>query len=182
MTLLTMPEEADNYISADLQGRLRAQAGRVWFVSAAIVVVWLAAIIAAPIFSSSNVTSVSSPIYSFFGYICHQISDRSIHIAGHQMAVCSRCLGVYAGLFTGILLYPLWRRVDDIEPLPRLWLFLALVPITVDWSLTMFGIWENTHFSRFVTGMILGATCGTYIVPAVVDIVRNFSAKRRMRN
>jgi uncharacterized membrane protein len=150
-----------------------------WIVTAAIVTAWLAAIVAAPLLATSN---LSSSIYAFFSYICHQISDRSLHLAGHQMAVCSRCFGVYFGLLAGILFYPLWRSIEEIDPIPRFWLFLSLIPISVDWSLTVFGIWENTHLSRFLTGAILGAACATYIVPALVEIVRNLSARRRTVN
>jgi uncharacterized membrane protein len=171
-----MNEPAANYTPIDLQARFHRQAIRVWFITAAVVAVWLGAIIAAPLLASSN---VSAAIYTFFSYICHQITDRSLHVAGHQLAVCSRCFGVYVGLLAGTVAYPLWRPIDEVEPIPRFWLFLSLVPISIDWSLTIFGIWENTHLSRFVTGMILGATCATYIVPALVEIVRNLSMRRR---
>jgi uncharacterized membrane protein len=79
----------------------------------------------------------------------------------------------------GFAVYPLWRKVDDIEPLPRIWLFLAMVPIGIDWGLTIFGIWENTHLSRLVTGLILGFACATYIIPALVEIFRYLLLKRR---
>lgn len=91
------------------------------------------------------------------------------------MAVCSRCFGIYAGLLGGVAIYPIWRGAQNTEPISKVWLFLALVPIGIDWSLTFFGIWENTHLSRFVTGSILGAVCAKYIVPAVIEIVWNFS-------
>lgn len=94
------------------------------------------------------------------------------------MAVCSRCFGVYFGLLAGILTYALWRPIEETEPVARIWLFLSLIPITVDWSLTIFGIWENTHVSRFLTGMILGVSCAIFIVPAVVEVVRNLTTKR----
>jgi uncharacterized membrane protein len=77
----------------------------------------------------------------------------------------------------GFAIYPLWRRIDDIEPLPKMWLFLSLIPITIDWSLTVFGIWENTHLSRFVTGLILGTACATFIVPSIVEITRNLTGR-----
>jgi uncharacterized membrane protein len=83
--------------------------------------------------------------------------ERSFHLDGHALAVCSRCFGVYFGLVAGFAAYPFFRPIDEIEPLARFWLFLALVPISVDWSLGVFGIWENTHLTRFVTGAILGA-------------------------
>jgi uncharacterized membrane protein len=171
-----MTEPAANYIPLDVQKRFHVQAIRVWIITAGVVLIWLGLIVAAPLLASSN---LSSSIYTFFSYICHQISERSLHIAGHQMAVCSRCFGVYVGLALGTLVYPLWRRVDEIDPIPRIWLFLSLIPITIDWSLTIFGIWENTHLTRFVTGSILGATCATYIVPAVVEIVHNLTYKHR---
>ena len=172
-----MSEPASNYTPVDLQKRFRAQAFNVWIGVAVVVFVWIGLIVAAPLFLSNGITSASSPIYTFFSYICHQIPERSLALAGHEMAVCSRCFGVYFGLIAGILAYPFWRRIDDVDAIPRTWLFLSLVPITLDWSLTVFGILENSHLSRFVTGMILGAACAAYIVPALVEIVRNLSRR-----
>jgi Predicted membrane protein len=98
-----------------------------------------------------------------------------------KFGVCSRCFGIYFGLFFGFVIYPLWRRIDEIEPISRIWLFLSLIPIGVDWSLTIFGIWENTFTSRFITGLILGVACATFIVPATVEITRNFKYRSRMK-
>jgi uncharacterized membrane protein len=176
--VLAMTEPAENYIPTDIARHFRSQAFRVWGVTVAIVFVWVSAIVLAPITRDPD-WGIASPIYSFFSYICHQLPERSLHFDGHPLAVCSRCFGVYFGLLAGLLVYPLWRRIDEIEPLPRIWLFLSLVPIGIDWSLTAFGIWENTHFSRFITGLILGVACATYIVPAVVEIRRNLSLRRR---
>lgn len=173
-----MTEPAAMYTSLDLQQRFQRQAVKVWVITCAVVFLWLTAIIAAPLFLSNGITAASSPIYNFFSYICHQIPERSLHLAGHQMAVCSRCFGVYVGLLTGVLIYPLWRSIDEVDPIPRIWLFLSLIPISIDWSLTIFGIWENTHVSRFVTGAVLGFACATYIVPALVEVVRNLSYRR----
>lgn len=173
---VSMTEPASSYIPTEFARRFRPQAFRAWGVTAAIVAVWVFAIVIAPVTSGSG---PGNSIYTFFSYICHQMPERSLHLDGHPLAVCSRCFGVYFGLLAGLLAYPLWRRVDDIEPLPRIWLFLSLIPIGIDWSLTVFGIWENTHLSRFVTGSILGIACATYIVPAVVEIRRNISLRRR---
>jgi uncharacterized membrane protein len=172
-----MAEPAAHYITLDKHERFRSQAVSVWMAASGVVLLWVALILAAPLISIAR-ASGASPIYTFFSYICHQIPERSLHLAGHQLAVCSRCLGVYVGLLGGMLIYPIWRPIGEIEPIPRFWLFLALVPIGIDWSLTVFGIWENTHASRFITGLILGAACATFIVPALVEIVRNFSHRR----
>jgi uncharacterized membrane protein len=173
-----MTEPAKNYVPIDLQAFYRVRARRVWMITLAVAAVWVGSIVAAPLFFSTGRTGVSSPVYSFFSYICHQIPERALYISSHAMAVCSSCFGVYFGLAAGIAVYPLWRPIDEIEPIPRYWLFLSLVPITVDWSLTVFGIWENTHVSRFLTGLILSVACATFIVPALVEITRNLSARR----
>ena len=173
-----MTEPAENYVSPYHPGYFRAQAFRVWGATVAIVAVWVAAILLGPI-SRVGGWGIDPPIYTFFSYICHQLTERSFHLGAEPLAVCSRCFGVYFGLLAGLLFYPLWRRIEDVEPLPRIWLLLSMIPIAVDWSLTVFGIWENTHLSRFITGLILGAACATYIVPALVEIRRNLAHRRR---
>lgn len=172
-----MSERADSYISLTDRGRFRRQALKVWWITLAVVAVWVIAIVLPPLLAANGGMSYAAPFYKFFGFICHQIPSRSFHILEHQFAVCSRCFGVYFGLLAGLAAYPFIRRPDDIEPLPRIWLFASMVPIAIDWSLGVFGVWENNHASRFITGLILGFACAVYIVPALVEIVRNFSRK-----
>lgn len=173
---MTQPEQ--DYIPARLSRIFRRQAIRVWAAGLAVVSVWILLIAGAPVARTNGLDALAGPLYRFFGFICHQIPERSFHLAGEQFAVCSRCFGVYFGLLSGFVVYPLWRPISGTEPLPRFWLFLSLIPITVDWSLTMFGVWENTQVSRFITGLILGVACATFIVPALVEITRNLTYKR----
>lgn len=156
----------------------RAQAVRVWAATLSIVTFWIVAILAAPTARLANVDEISEPLFKFFGYICHQMPDRSFHIMGEQFGVCSRCFGVYFGIVLGVAFYPLFRVIDSVEPLARIWLFLSLIPIGIDWSLTAFGIWENTQLSRLVTGLILGIACAVFIMPALVEIIRNITHRR----
>lgn len=170
--------EADGYRTISTLSAMTKQAKNVWVVGLAITFIWAALILVDPLAKSFGFSSFSIGLYGFHSFICHQMADRSLHLLGEPFGVCSRCTGVYFGIFFGFAIYPLWRRLDDIEPISRVWLFLSLMPIGIDWSLTFFGYWENTHLSRFLTGMILGATCATYIVPASVEIVRNLTWKR----
>lgn len=169
----------EHYLPAGLYEQLRRSAWRVWAVGLAVVLIWTLLTVAAPLARSSGLTAFAVPIYHFFSYICHQIDERSFHAAGEPFAVCSRCFGVYLGLFLGFAVYPAWRPVDNIEAPPRFWLFLSLIPLIIDWALTVFGIWENTQLSRLITGLILGATCATFMVPALVEITRNLKQRRR---
>jgi len=170
-----MAEAAQNYSAINVREALHSQAIRVWSIALVVVALWVLATVVPPVLVNRGFSA--APVYSFFSYICHQIPERSFHIFGHQFAVCSRCFGVYFGLLAGIATYPLWRPVDSVEPLPRFWLFLSMVPIAIDWSLGVFGIWENTHLSRFITGMILGVACAIFIIPALVEIVRNLTRR-----
>jgi hypothetical protein len=52
----------------------------------------------------------------------------------------------------------------------RKWLFLAAAPLAIDFAVGYFGIWENTHSSRFVTGTLLGAVAVFYVMPGLMDL------------
>ena len=173
-----MASAANTYVPIEIGSRLRSQAWRVWAIGLLIAVAWLGLILAAPIAKANGLVNFSSPLYTFFGYLCHQIDGRSFHVEGEKFGVCSRCFGVYFGIVIGFLAYPLWRRIESIDPLPKFWLFAACVPAAIDWSLTVFGVWENTYLSRVLTGGLLGFACGTFIVPSIVEIARNLALRR----
>lgn len=176
-----MPIPIENYNPQNLAPSMRRQAWLVWGGALFFALLWVGAIVLAPAARAGGWESVAEPFYRFFGFICHQIPSRSLSFDEHRLAVCSRCFGVYFGLFAGFAVYPLFRRIDAIEPLPRFWLLLAMIPISVDWTLGVFGIWENTHLSRFLTGAILGIACAVFIAPALVEIFRILSRKKRVR-
>jgi uncharacterized membrane protein len=109
-------------------------------------------------------------IYHAFGVFCHQRPDRSYFIEGHKLAVCSRCTGLYVSFAITLLLYPLLRSLrNNVNP-PRQYLILAAIPLGIDFSLTFFGIWENTHTSRLLTGALLGSVAVFYVMPGIVDL------------
>lgn len=176
-----MPAPIENYVSQIRPAKMRRQAIVVWSIFAGLIFVWTLLIMAAPLAEANNLTAVSSPLYKFFGYLCHQNPARSFDFQEHAFAVCSRCFGIYFGLFTGFTAYPFLRSVEDTEPLPRFWLFLAMVPMAIDWLLGALGVWENTHLSRVLTGVILGAGCAIFIIPALIEITRNLSSRGKVK-
>ncbi len=176
-----MPNEIENYTPQIALKNRKKQAFTVWGVFAFLIAGLIFLILLAPLAEANNLTNISNPIYKFFGYICHQMPSRSFYIENHSFAVCSRCFGVYGGLLFGFLAYPFFNSIEEIEPLPRFWLFLALIPMGLDWSLGFFGVWENTHLSRFLTGLILGITCAVFIIPALIELAQLFSHKRQIK-
>lgn len=141
-----------------------------WAVSAATVMFLVALVVVAPLAASGGYAEMAQVIYRAFGVLCHQLPERSYFIDGHKLAVCSRCTGVYAGFAFTLLLYPLIRSLRTTTSPPRSWLLLSAVPLGIDFSLTFFGIWENTHTSRLLTGVLLGSVAVFYVVPGLVDL------------
>jgi uncharacterized membrane protein len=146
--------------------------GLAWIGLALFVTVWSGSIIAAAILRYSGHTTMAAWIYAFFKPLCHQISARSFHLFDEQLAVCARCAGIYFGFAAGILLYPIFRSLNDFTTPSRIWLILAPLPTGIDFALGFFGIWENTHWSRFFTAALFGVVAAIYVVPGVMDITQ----------
>ena len=142
----------------------------VWLLSVFIAVAFIAAILAAPIAAANHYHGLALTLYRAFATLCHQLPDRSFFIENHKLAVCARCSGLYGGFALVLLLYPLVRQLrSTVLPHPR-WLFLAAVPMLVDFSLTFVGVWENTHSSRLFTGLLLGGVTVFYVMPGLVEL------------
>ncbi|HEV7395665.1 MAG TPA: DUF2085 domain-containing protein [Pyrinomonadaceae bacterium] len=142
----------------------------IWTMVAAVSLLLVLAILGAPLARANGDQTLSVAIYGAFGKLCHQIPERSFFIAGHQLAVCARCTGLYFGFATFTFLYPLFRSLRRTDLPERRWLFIAAAPMGIDFALGFFGIWENTHTSRFLTGALLGATAVFYVVPGFLQI------------
>jgi len=142
----------------------------VWASLAAFTLVVMAAIVAAPLARASNHLAFSSAIYGTFSFLCHQITERSFHVAGQQFAVCSRCTGLYAGFTLATLTYPLFRSLRNTDTPRIIWLFVSALPLALDFSLTYFGIWQNNHFTRFTTGALFGAVAAIFVLPGVIEL------------
>jgi uncharacterized membrane protein len=141
-----------------------------WLVAAGVSLLIMSLIIGAPLAMDAGQPFWGLTIYRAFGYVCHQIPERSFFIAGHKFAVCARCTGLYAGFTVATVFYPLLRSLRQTEAPPRKWLFLAAAPLAIDFALGFFGIWENTHSSRFATGALLGSVSVLYVMPGLIDL------------
>ena len=142
----------------------------VWAAVSLTAVALAALIIAAPVAEAHGYHSFASTVYKAFSFLCHQIPERSFHLAGHQFAVCSRCTGLYSGFAVAALVYPLTRSLEHTDTPRRLWLILSAIPLAIDFALGYFSIWPNTHMSRFSTGALLGAVAVFYVMPGLIEL------------
>jgi uncharacterized membrane protein len=155
------------FVFGDRHARL---AWMIWCAVAAISLAIVGLILAAPLAHAHGHTQFASSIYRTFSFVCHQIPERSFHLAGNKFAVCSRCTGLYSGFAIAVLAYPLARSINRTDTPSLLWLILAALPLAIDFSLGYFNIWSNTQASRFATGALLSSVAVFYIVPGLVDI------------
>jgi uncharacterized membrane protein len=88
-------------------------------------------------------------------FICHQRPDRSFFISGHQMPVCARCTGLYAGAaIAGPL--ALIFAVSITSQRSRAILGIAALPTLLTWTLEFVGLVPFSNASRFVAALPLG--------------------------
>jgi uncharacterized membrane protein len=155
---------------ADQSTRAYRRAIAVWVGTCLIALTIAGLIVSAPFAQAYGHPEFAAAIYKAFSFVCHQIPERSFHLAGYQFAVCSRCTGLYAGFAVAALVYPLARSLSRTDTPSRIWLVLASLPLAIDFALGYFSIWQNTHLSRFLTGALLSSVAVFYIMPGLIDL------------
>jgi uncharacterized membrane protein len=98
----------------------------------------------------------------------HQEEARSFSIAGSQLAVCSRCSMIYAGFAAGVLAYPVFRRITNINS-PPLWLLIVpAILLVLDVVIDNAGIFRNSFVTRSVTGFAVGFALTFFLIPGFI--------------
>lgn len=137
----------------------------------------LLAVIVAPPFLPPGIRGW---VMTGFHAVCHQLPARSFHLDGVPLAVCHRCLGIYAALPAAVLLFvwigTWWQVLDRYAPYV---LAASLLPLGIDWLGDVLGIWDNTAVSRLVTGSVFGLAAGYYLMQAVARAVDASLRKNR---
>jgi uncharacterized membrane protein len=95
-------------------------------------------------------------VYEGAGLICHQRPERSFHVAGVQLPVCGRCLGLYLSSAMGALGVWLTSRKFGFAR-TRAALIVAAVPTALTVSLEFLGIIQPGNVVRAISALPLGA-------------------------
>jgi uncharacterized membrane protein len=140
-----------------------------------IVVLWVAALIAAPVLqaraSSSRPSAIlaAALVYVAGSHVCHQRPERSFRILDRQMPVCARCTGLYVSGLAGLALGLVRRRAVPGTHAARVALAIALLPtlasLLVEWS----GSIDPGNAGRFVAALPLGAVVGIIVASGLAN-------------
>ncbi len=108
------------------------------------------------------------------GYaVCHRISERSLHLDDRAAPLCIRCSGMYLGAFTGVLLQLAAKKKGEFPPrkfYPLMGLFILAFGVDgLNSYLHLFPnmplLYEPQHWSRMLTGTLMGINIALIIYP-----------------
>jgi uncharacterized membrane protein len=139
---------------------------------------WIGAIFLAPYLKSRSSGAAASFLYAIFSPVCHQIPSRSFYFHGFPLAVCGRCLGIYAGFLAGLVIYPFARGFSKIAlPSGRLFILLSL-PVGADFVGGLLGLWASPNWIRFSTGFLWGVILPFYFMTGVSELLLRRPARK----
>ncbi len=105
-----------------------------------------------------------------YAAVCHQVSERSLHVAGAALAVCARCTGLYLGGVLGLGVAAAFvvgreRRVR------HGWLGLLVLPTAADGLLAAVGQSPLGELPRCALAVPAGLAAGILLAVGVSDLV-----------
>jgi uncharacterized membrane protein len=140
----------------------------VYFFALIGIAVWLGIIFLAPCLKSHH-SGWNILFYSVLSPVCHQVPSRSFFFLGYPLAVCGRCLGIYAGFFIGVLIYPFLKDLSN-TTLPKTKTFILFsLPIVFDTLGNFLRVWMTPNLPRFIIGFLWGLILPFYFIPGITD-------------
>jgi uncharacterized membrane protein len=130
---------------------------------------YLAGTLAAPLVEAAGRPG-GSLLRAVYAPVCHQLPERSLHLAGGAQAVCARCAGLYAGGVLGLIAGALWLVGTGRRRPHPWWLAAAAAPTFLDALLPRFGFPALDNLPRLVVALPAGAMPGLFLALAVAEL------------
>ncbi len=122
-----------------------------------------------PLFYSTLPEWFGSWQKALFSQVCHQLPARSLNINRVPLAVCSRCTGIYTGLFAAIVILPFIFTFVIKAKLYIMRVFaLASLAIVLDGAANLFHLWYSTDQFRLITGTLWGMATGALLIYSLI--------------
>lgn len=139
-------------------------------------------------------------IYLIFRPLCHQLPERSFFLFGPQavysyeelsaflgggavpqryigapeigfkVAICQRDVAIYGAMLLAGILFAFVRR--RLKPLPWRYFLAFVLPLAVDGTGQLLGLWVSTWWSRLLTGALFGVACVWLAFPYLEEGMR----------
>jgi uncharacterized membrane protein len=136
-----------------------------WMIAAG-ATLWFGLTLLAPVLPPA----LGAIVYGIGALVCHQRPERSFHWDGAQLAVCARCIGIYAGaslaLTAAALGFLRGRYLVDMRML-RAVLLAAALPTAITVGAEWAGWWLPSHATRAASGLPLGAGAALVVAAAL---------------
>ncbi|RKY81790.1 hypothetical protein DRQ07_03110 [candidate division KSB1 bacterium] len=134
-------------------------------------IIWYGAIFIPPIAYKSDFISkkTGGAVICFFSNVCHQQEQRSFKIHGVQLAVCSRCTGLYTGFFAGVIFYPFLSGKFKFKKL----LIAGAVLLFLEFIFSHLYMFNSSNTIRFLTGLLPGFVVANIFISAAYEITKN---------
>lgn len=129
----------------------------------------------APILQSMGATFPARVIYFIYSFMCHQIHWRSLHVADHQCAWCTRDMAIWGAVLVSVVLIKIFK----IKGLKWYHVLPLTMPIALDGGIQTIAsmlsiggntpIYVSTNLMRMVTGGLFGLGIGGFIGSMVME-------------
>jgi len=119
--------------------------------------IWCAGFSFPPLFE--NIFFDSLFLKMFYGLFCHQENDKCIFLFENYFLVCSRCAGIYVGVFAASAI----TLFSNLNIKKNIYLILAIGLLVLDVALNSFSVKEYSKTFAFGTGFLLGSILFLYI-------------------
>lgn len=138
---------------------------------------WLLLIFTGPLIYrlSDNLSGFADLYYFLFHFTCHQMPSRCYWLFDYQLPVCVRCLGIYAGIFLGLIIYPFIKNVRSTNLPAKWWLLLCFVPIGIDGISSTLHLYASPHWLRLLTGILCGGVAISFVIPGLNDALKSLT-------
>jgi uncharacterized membrane protein len=123
---------------------------------------WCFGIISPAIFHDVKAFLIAKPFLNqMYSTVCHQAHEKTMSFYGENLFVCSRCTGIYLGIFIiGLLSFTIKKKIKNSFPF---FLVSSLILLS-DVSFTTFGVYHYSKLIALLTGLLLGSTVLLFVL------------------
>lgn len=118
-------------------------------------------------FLESRMVSESYYFYSILRNICHQLPSRCFWIFGSNIGLCSRCFGIFLGIF----LIGIYLGIRTNSKIYWKISIALMLPIMIDGIAQLHGLRQSNNFLRFITGFLGGVGAGMIVFPVYFKLI-----------